>query len=65
MKTTANCPPKKRTGNQTMQQRSLFRATHEPIVSKNTRLDDLLAEITPDNIHAEEGFGGRVGREIL
>jgi antitoxin MazE len=37
----------------------------EPIVSKNTRLDDLLAEITPDNIHTEEGFGGRVGREIL
>ena len=26
----------------------------EPIVSKNTRLDDLLAGITPDNIHAEE-----------
>ena len=65
MKTTANCPPKKRTGNQAMQQRSLFRAAHEPIVSKNTRLDDLLAEITSDNIHAEEGFGGRVGREIL
>ena len=34
MKTTANCPPKKRTGNQTMQQRSLFKATHEPVVSK-------------------------------
>ena len=65
MKTTANCPPKKRTGNQTMQQRSLFKATREPIVSKNTRLDDLLAEITSDNIHAEEGFGGRVGKEIL
>ncbi len=65
MKTTANCPPKKRTGNQKMQQRSLFKATHEPVVFKNTRLDDLLAEITSDNIHAEEGFGGRVGREIL
>ena len=37
----------------------------EPIVSKNTRLDDLLAGITPDNIHAEESFGGRVGNEIL
>ena len=37
----------------------------EPIVSKNTRLDDLLAGITPDNIHAEESFGGRVGKEIL
>jgi hypothetical protein len=48
-----------------MQQRSLFKATHEPVVSKNTRLDDLLVGITSDNIHAEEGFGGRVGREIL
>ena len=65
MKTTANCPPKKRTGNQPMQQRSLIKATHEPIVSKNTGLDDLFAGITSDNIHAEEGFGGRVGREIL
>ena len=65
MKTTANCPPKKRTGNQTMQQRSLFKAAHEPVVSKNTRLSDLLAEITSDNIHAEEVFGGRVGRENL
>jgi len=37
----------------------------EPIVSKNTRLDDLLAGITPDNIHAEESFGGPVGKEIL
>lgn len=37
----------------------------EPIVSKNTRLDDLLAGITPDNIHTEESFGGRVGKEIL
>jgi len=26
----------------------------EPIVSKQTRLDELLAGITPDNIHAEE-----------
>jgi hypothetical protein len=48
-----------------MQQRSLFKAAHEPVVSKNTRLGDLLAEITSDNIHAEKGFGGRVGREIL
>ena len=37
----------------------------EPIVSKKTRLDELLAGITPDNIHAEEGFGGLVGSEIL
>jgi hypothetical protein len=48
-----------------MQQRSLSRATHEPVVSKNTRLDDLLAGITFDNIYAEDGFVGRVGREIL
>ena len=26
----------------------------EPIVSKKTRLDELLAGITPDNLHAEE-----------
>jgi len=26
----------------------------EPIVSKKTRLDELIAGITPDNIHAEE-----------
>ena len=37
----------------------------EPIVSKKTRLDELLARITPDNIHAEAGFGGLVGSEIL
>ena len=37
----------------------------EPIVSKHTRLDDLLAGITSENIHAEEGFGGRVGKEML
>lgn len=37
----------------------------EPIVSKKTRLDELLAGITPDNIHAEAGFGGLVGSEIL
>ena len=37
----------------------------EPIVSKKTRLDELLAGITPDNIHAEEGFGDLVGSEIL
>jgi antitoxin MazE len=37
----------------------------EPILPKRTRLDDLLAGITSDNIHAEEGFGSRVGKEIL
>jgi hypothetical protein len=34
-------------------------------VSKKTRLDELLSETTPDNIHVEEGFGDLVGREIL
>jgi len=37
----------------------------EPIAPKNTRLDDLLAGITPDNIHGEENFGQPVGKEIL
>lgn len=37
----------------------------EPIVSKSTRLDDLLAGITPENIHDEESFGRPVGKEIL
>jgi antitoxin MazE len=37
----------------------------EPILPKDTRLEDLLAGITPDNIHGEESFGGPVGKEIL
>ena len=37
----------------------------EPILPKHTRLEDLLAGITSDNIHAEENFGSRVGKEIL
>jgi antitoxin MazE len=37
----------------------------EPILPKYTPLDGLLAGITSDNIHAEESFGGRVGKEIL
>jgi antitoxin MazE len=37
----------------------------EPILPKHSRLDDLLAGITSDNIHAEKGFGSRVGKEIL
>ena len=37
----------------------------EPIRPKKIRLDDLLAGITSDNIHAEESFGSRVGKEIL
>ena len=37
----------------------------EPIAPKRTRLEDLLAGITPDNIHAEESFGRLAGKEIL
>ena len=37
----------------------------EKIVPKTTRLDDLLASITPENIHGEKSFGPRVGKEIL
>lgn len=31
----------------------------------NNRLDDLLALVTPNNIHDEESFGRSVGNEIL
>ncbi len=37
----------------------------EPAAPKQTRLEDLLAGITPDNIHAEESFGSPVGKEML
>ena len=37
----------------------------EPIAPEKTRLEDLLAGITPDNIHSEESFGRPVGKEIL
>jgi antitoxin MazE len=37
----------------------------EPVLPKDTRLEDLLAGITTDNIHGEESFGGSVGKEIL
>lgn len=37
----------------------------EPITPKRTRLDDLLAGITPENIHKEEHFGPRRGKESL
>ena len=37
----------------------------EPILPKHTRLEDLLAGITSDNIHDEESFGSRVGKEII
>jgi len=37
----------------------------EPIAPENTRLEDLLAGITLDNIHGEESFGQPVGNENL
>jgi len=37
----------------------------EPIAPTNTRLEDLLAGITTDNIHGEESFGRPVGKDIL
>jgi antitoxin MazE len=37
----------------------------EPVAPKNTRLEDLLAGITSDNIHGEESFGQPVGKESL
>ena len=37
----------------------------EPLAPKQTRLDDLLAGITTENMHAEESFGHPVGKEIL
>ena len=37
----------------------------EPAAPKQTRLEDLLAGITPNNIHAEESFGCTVGKEML
>ncbi len=35
----------------------------EPITPKQIQLGDLLARITPENIHAEENFGPPVGKE--
>ena len=37
----------------------------EPIAPEKTRLEDLLAGITPENIHDEVSFGGPVGKENL
>lgn len=41
------------------------KSSSNPSHLKNTRLDNLLAEITPDNIHDEVSFGIPVGKEIL
>jgi antitoxin MazE len=37
----------------------------EPLRQPEYKLDDLLAGITPDNIHEEVDFGAPVGKEAL
>ena len=37
----------------------------EPVRKKSVDLDELLAGITPENLHAEVGTGGPVGNEAL
>lgn len=37
----------------------------EPLAAPEYSLDDLLAEVTPENLHEEESFGPPVGRETL
>ena len=37
----------------------------EPVRSIEYELEDLLAGITPDNLHAEASFGPAVGKETL
>ena len=37
----------------------------EPAELQDMRLDDLLSGITPENLHAESGFGPPEGCEIL
>jgi antitoxin MazE len=37
----------------------------KPIRSKTYDLDELLAGITPENLHEEADFGSSVGREAL
>jgi|TARA_B110000503_G_C7145596_1_gene412796 antitoxin MazE len=37
----------------------------EPIVENKLYLNDMLARITPENMHAEESFGSSVGKEVL
>jgi antitoxin MazE len=41
------------------------RVVIEPVRSVEYHLDDLLAGITPDNLHAEASFGPVVGKETL
>jgi antitoxin MazE len=37
----------------------------EPVTPKELNLNDLLAQITPENIHGEVDFGQPVGREFI
>ena len=39
--------------------------TLEPVTKQEINLDDLLAQITPSNLHGEVEFGKPVGKEIL
>jgi antitoxin MazE len=37
----------------------------EPVRQRHYDLDQLLSEITPENLHGEADFGPAVGKEIL
>jgi len=37
----------------------------EPVTAKEPNLNDLLALITPENIHSEVDFGDPTGRELI
>ena len=37
----------------------------EPVTAKELNLSDLLAQITPENIHGEVDFGEPTGRELI
>ena len=39
--------------------------TLEPVTKQEINLNDLLAQITPSNLHGEVEFGKPVGKEIL
>jgi antitoxin MazE len=39
--------------------------TLEPVTKQEPNLEDLLAQITPNNLHGEVEFGKPVGKEIL
>jgi antitoxin MazE len=39
--------------------------TLEPVTNQELNLEDLLAQITPDNLHGEVEFGEPVGKELL